>query len=150
MPKKPTYRDLERRVAELEAQPRSVRDDSGRITESPAAANDITERKWAEREMARLASFPVLNPSPIVEADWDGQVLFANPSAQKLFPDIQLGKGGMRLAASAPESSAILACSASDCIHDDSDLQHLSQASFDCICSGLRFHCMVFSTKGTV
>jgi PAS domain S-box-containing protein len=54
-----------------------------------AVFDDITERKRNERDMARLASFPILNPSPIIEADLNGQVLFANPTAQKLFPDIQ-------------------------------------------------------------
>jgi PAS domain S-box-containing protein len=51
---------------------------------------DITERKQAEDEMARLASFPILNPNPIVETDWDGNVLYANPCAQKLFPDLHV------------------------------------------------------------
>jgi signal transduction histidine kinase len=43
----------------------------------------------AEEEAARLASFPVLNPQPIVEADPQGQVSYVNPCALGLFPDIQ-------------------------------------------------------------
>ena len=50
---------------------------------------DITERKRAEQEIARLASFPMFNPQPIVEVDMDGRVCFANPAAQCLFSDIQ-------------------------------------------------------------
>lgn len=50
---------------------------------------DITDRKRAEQEMARLASFPMLNPQPVVEVDMDGRVCFANPAAQHLFPDLQ-------------------------------------------------------------
>jgi PAS domain S-box-containing protein len=54
-----------------------------------AVSTDITERKQAEQDTVRLASFPILNPNPIIEADLDGNVLFANPLAQKIFPDIQ-------------------------------------------------------------
>jgi PAS domain S-box-containing protein len=50
---------------------------------------DITERKRMEEEQARLASFPKLNPNPIVEIDKEGQVLFLNPAAQQLFPNLQ-------------------------------------------------------------
>ncbi|MCL4409044.1 MAG: ATP-binding protein [Candidatus Bathyarchaeota archaeon] len=34
---------------------------------------------------AMLASFPILNPSPIIEADFEGNLLFANPAAQIRF-----------------------------------------------------------------
>ena len=50
---------------------------------------DITERKRAEQEIARVASFPMLNPQPVVEVDMDGLVCFANPAAKRLFPDLQ-------------------------------------------------------------
>jgi PAS domain S-box-containing protein len=43
----------------------------------------------AEEEVARLASFPVLNPHPVVEVDMDGRVCFTNPSSERLFPDLQ-------------------------------------------------------------
>ncbi len=42
----------------------------------------------AEEETARLASFPLLNPQPIVEVDLQGRVSFLNPAAQRLFPDL--------------------------------------------------------------
>jgi signal transduction histidine kinase/DNA-binding response OmpR family regulator/HPt (histidine-containing phosphotransfer) domain-containing protein len=59
-----------------------------------AAANqalqaEIAARKQAEEQLARLASFPVFNASPIVEVDVDGRVTFANSSAQRLFPDLE-------------------------------------------------------------
>ena len=54
-----------------------------------ALAKEIDERKRAERETARLASFPMRNPEPVVEVDLDGHVCFANPAAQRLFPDLQ-------------------------------------------------------------
>jgi len=52
---------------------------------------DITERNKAEVEIKRLASFPILNPNPIVEVTLDGVVTFCNPVAKQLFPDMCLG-----------------------------------------------------------
>jgi PAS domain S-box-containing protein len=49
---------------------------------------DITERKQAEAENKRLASFPMLNPRPIAEADVTGHVHFCNPTAMQMFPDL--------------------------------------------------------------
>ena len=42
-----------------------------------------------QAEIARAASFPTLNPQPIVEADFEGRVSYANPAARRLFPDIE-------------------------------------------------------------
>jgi PAS domain S-box-containing protein len=53
------------------------------------AVLDITERKKAEEELARLASFPKLNPNSIVEVDLEGVVYFLNPAAEQLSPDLQ-------------------------------------------------------------
>lgn len=41
----------------------------------------------ANEELARLASFPELNPGPIIEVDLSGQVHYLNPAAMELFPD---------------------------------------------------------------
>jgi PAS domain S-box-containing protein len=46
------------------------------------------ERDRAEEHVAHVASFPELNPNPIFEVDGDGKVSYANPAAQKLFPDL--------------------------------------------------------------
>ncbi len=54
-----------------------------------ALASDITERKNAEEETARLASFPTLNPNPIVEIDIHGNVEYVNPAAKAKFIDIE-------------------------------------------------------------
>ncbi|MDZ7599737.1 MAG: LuxR C-terminal-related transcriptional regulator [Desulfobacterales bacterium] len=55
---------------------------------------DITERKQAEAEAKHLASFPMLNPRPIVEVDVAGHVHFCNPVAHQMFPDLfQRGVG---------------------------------------------------------
>ena len=55
---------------------------------------DITARKQAEAQMGHLASFPMLNPRPIVEVDGAGHVLFCNPVVEQMFPDLnQRGVG---------------------------------------------------------
>ena len=53
------------------------------------AMNNITARKRAEQAIERLASFPTLNPSPIVEIDLEGRVCYVNPSTELLFGDLQ-------------------------------------------------------------
>ena len=49
---------------------------------------EITARKEAEARLAYLASFPEYNPHPIVEADLEGHVRYANPAASHLFPGL--------------------------------------------------------------
>jgi two-component system, chemotaxis family, CheB/CheR fusion protein len=66
-----------------------IRDAAGQVIGSAVAIQDITELRRAQEEAARLASFPILNPQPVVEADLDGNVFFANPSAERLFPDLR-------------------------------------------------------------
>jgi diguanylate cyclase (GGDEF)-like protein len=46
------------------------------------------ERQQAQEEIIRLASFPRLHPSPVIEVNSSGEVTYANPVAEKLFPDI--------------------------------------------------------------
>jgi PAS domain S-box-containing protein len=50
---------------------------------------DLTERKEAEKEIARLASFPTLNPNPVVEVTLDGKVTYVNPATKNLFPTLE-------------------------------------------------------------
>jgi PAS domain S-box-containing protein len=49
---------------------------------------DISKNKESEAAMAHLASFPELNPNPIVELDEDCRVSYVNPAARAAFPDI--------------------------------------------------------------
>ena len=53
-----------------------IKDEQGRVTGSVHVARDITERKNAEKEIERLASFPTLNPSPVFEVDFKGNLTF--------------------------------------------------------------------------
>lgn len=67
---------------------RLLRDDRGRITGTLSSGEDITEWKKAEVEKTHLATFPQLNPDPIVEVDRTGRVLFLNPAAKRLLPEL--------------------------------------------------------------
>ena len=62
--------------------------DNGKVVGIQAITRDITERKNAEKEINKLASFPQLNPNPVLEVNRKGKVLFCNPAALKQFPDI--------------------------------------------------------------
>ncbi len=54
-----------------------------------AMFEDITGRKKSDVEISRLASFPALNPNPIIEVDFDGTVRYANQATENLFPDFK-------------------------------------------------------------
>jgi signal transduction histidine kinase/CheY-like chemotaxis protein/HPt (histidine-containing phosphotransfer) domain-containing protein len=41
----------------------------------------------ANNELARLASFPTLNPGPIIEVDLEGNIHYMNPAGDRLFPE---------------------------------------------------------------
>ena len=53
--------------------------------------NDQTtaKSKRAEEETERLASFPKLNPNPIVEIDYEGNIKYVNPAAKTKLADLE-------------------------------------------------------------
>jgi PAS domain S-box-containing protein len=54
---------------------------------------DITERQQVEKEIRRLASFPELNPNPVLEVDEEGRILYSNPVVQDLVKKLGLAEG---------------------------------------------------------
>jgi serine phosphatase RsbU (regulator of sigma subunit)/PAS domain-containing protein len=57
-------------------------------------SHDITGQKEIERNLARLASFPELNPSPIIELDLTGKITYINQAFRIHFADTsELGPG---------------------------------------------------------
>jgi len=56
----------------------------------------------ANQELARLASFPELNPDSIVELDPDGQITYMNPATVKQFPECGLREERFPLIADLP------------------------------------------------
>lgn len=66
-----------------------ARDITGKIIGVTSFSRDITESRKAEAEIKRLASFPLLNPNPVVEVDLALRINFANPASERLFPDLR-------------------------------------------------------------
>ena len=58
-----------------------VRDQDGSPLLGIVSMTDITARKRAEREIQRLASFPQMNPQPVLEMDIDGRITYYNQAA---------------------------------------------------------------------
>ena len=63
-------------VIQVSANP--VRNAQGEIIAGVATYQDITARKQADREIRRLASFPQLNPNPVLEVDAAGHIVYYN------------------------------------------------------------------------
>jgi PAS domain S-box-containing protein len=60
----------------------------------PKSAESIADISLVEAEGARLATFPQLNPNPVAEVDFAGQIHYLNPAAERLFPSLrQRGTG---------------------------------------------------------
>ena len=66
-----------------------VKDGGEDIREVVLVHEDVTERKRTEEELMRLASFPRLNPNPVIETNAAGEPTYLNPAAEKLFPDLE-------------------------------------------------------------
>jgi len=49
---------------------------------------NVVEKRRNEEEMTRLASYPLLNPNPIVEVNYSGDIAYMNPSAKLEFLDL--------------------------------------------------------------
>ena len=95
---------LERLVRDLERSEEEARNARDRLEERVAArtaelrdanarlAAELAERQQAQEQVLHLASFPEMNPRPVLEVDLSGAVTFANPAARRLVEDF--GGGG--------------------------------------------------------
>jgi PAS domain S-box-containing protein/putative nucleotidyltransferase with HDIG domain len=63
-------------------------DEQGKYLGAFAVFVDITERKQADEERNRLATFLQMAPIPIVEVEIGGKLLYTNAAAKELFPDL--------------------------------------------------------------
>jgi PAS domain S-box-containing protein len=69
-----------------------IRDNDGNTVGVVLVFRDITERKRAEERTAHLASYPQLNPNPIIEVDVSGGITFCNPATPRILKDIGLSE----------------------------------------------------------
>jgi PAS domain S-box-containing protein len=59
-----------------------IRDPQGSPEFIAGVALDATETRLLEEEVERLATFPLVNPNPVLEFDLEGKVSFCNPAAK--------------------------------------------------------------------
>jgi two-component system, chemotaxis family, CheB/CheR fusion protein len=76
---------------------RPIFDEDGQLTEILAVGSDITQLKEAEARISHLASFPELNPNPVMEVDMSGRVIFSNPATKTALTRAGLREGDARL-----------------------------------------------------
>ncbi|MDO9549918.1 MAG: PAS domain-containing sensor histidine kinase [Methanoregula sp.] len=60
------------------------------ISGAVVVTQDITEGKAAEEQIRWLASFPELNPDPVIELDREGTIMFANPATRTILKTLDL------------------------------------------------------------
>jgi len=67
-------------------------DGSGKPQRMSGICIDITGRKLAEEKIKHLASFPQLNPNPVIEIDAKGEVIYANIATMKVLERLNAPK----------------------------------------------------------
>jgi PAS domain S-box-containing protein len=67
--------------------------DDGEVEYLIGTGLDVTERRQAEAEVERMASFPRLNPNPVLEVDFAGNITFSNAAARKTVEDLGIREG---------------------------------------------------------
>ena len=53
--------------------------------------NDLTERRMAEMQVEHFASFPQLNPNPVLEIDHNGNITYCNRATVKALKNLHCG-----------------------------------------------------------
>ncbi|MHB8880289.1 MAG: PAS domain-containing protein [Thermodesulfovibrionales bacterium] len=51
--------------------------------------SELSDLKQQQKQLQMLASFPRMNPNPVMEIGMDGSLKYLNPAALKLFPDLE-------------------------------------------------------------
>ncbi len=67
------------------------RDTGEKFSRCRSILTDGTRFMKLKKSIAHLSSFPQLDPNPIVEFDFAGNVYYVNPAARRLFPDLAGG-----------------------------------------------------------
>lgn len=58
---------------------------------------DVTQHKKAEEKIAHLASFPELNPNPVIETDLQGRMIFCNAATTEMLKKLKIPDNDVRL-----------------------------------------------------
>lgn len=61
-----------------------------------SVVRDITDRRRAEAEVTHLASFPQLDPNPVLEVNASGEITFCNAAARTVLDSLGLDHEGCR------------------------------------------------------
>ncbi|HEX2862078.1 MAG TPA: PAS domain S-box protein, partial [Lacunisphaera sp.] len=88
-----------------------LRNEAGVVLGVTGTAQDITERKKAEERVRQLASFPELNPNPVLEFNAAGALAYQNPAAQTMVR--KAGEGRLEQLLPAETKAIVLQCLAS-------------------------------------
>ncbi len=73
-----------------------IKDHRGNCSRLLAVSRDVTERRKAEEKIKHLASFPGLNPLPVIETDLKGQIIYYNDATIKILEELN-ASGDVRL-----------------------------------------------------
>jgi len=84
----PTRRELELGAAWYVRAALPYRTADNRIEGVVITYNDVTELKRAEERTRHLASFPQLNPNPVIEVDASGNIMFVNPGTENILESL--------------------------------------------------------------
>jgi PAS domain S-box-containing protein len=74
-----------------------IRDRDGKTMGVVLVFRDITERKRMEERTEHLASYPQLNPNPVIEVDIFGTITFSNPSSEAMLQKLGLDKKDLKI-----------------------------------------------------
>ena len=66
----------------------AIFDASGGLTSVLSLVLDVTEYRKSREQLDRLASFPALNPNPVLEADPSGKILYMNAATSSELPEV--------------------------------------------------------------
>jgi len=67
-----------------------IRRSDGALGGAVIVTQDLTEGKAAEERIQWLASFPELNPDPVIELDLSGTIIYTNPATSRVLSDLKL------------------------------------------------------------
>ena len=69
-----------------------IKNESGKIKGIGIATIDLTQIKLAEQQIEHLASFPKLNPNPVIEADLIGRIIYCNDATLTTLKKLNAGE----------------------------------------------------------